>query len=496
MSTSTRLILVLTIIVGVIMTSASLLLLRQRETAFKEAMRSELHAHAVTLRIALEDYYAAGQIPEAQRLIDRLRQNTDIYGIVLFDKAGQIVMLSSTQIPEEIRYPPELQSVLATGEAASFTRGVNGEEVFSIILPLRVGDELHAAFEISQPLSIVKSNIAAARRGWAITTLILIVTVFIVVFLVLRLSLLQPIKELLGGAVAVGRGDLDYRVIVPSGGSEFTRLAQEFNRMADHLAEQRRSAAREAEERLALERQLRHSERLASVGTLAAGIAHEMGAPLNVIDARAEQVLERPDASLETRQRNLIIIRSQVERITRIVRQLLNLARPYNLRREPVDQTSLIAATLSQIQEPAMRGKIVVEFKPSPSILIYADEGFIRQVLLNICMNALQAMPDGGTLRVECAAKGAVKDERQFAMVRISDSGTGIPPERLADIFDPFYTTKEVGSGTGLGLAVSHRIIEEHGGWITAGNRAEGGAVFTVFIPACEAPVVEENLQR
>ena len=486
MRTSTRLILLLTVMVSAVVAVTSFVSLRQREVALDTAMRNELRAHALTLQIALEENYGDGRITDAQRLIDRLRENTRIYGVVLFDQQARVVMLTNPLIPEEVRNPPELNRVLTTGQAVESVNHVNGQDVFSVIMPIRVGTGLRGAFEISQQVSSVKNDIARARRNWVVATLIIIFIIFGVVIVVMRRGLSHPIQELLGGAAALGQGDLDYRVIVPKGRNEFAQLAREFNRMADHLAAQRRAAAREAEERLALERDLRHSERLAMVGRLAAGVAHEMGVPLNVIDARAGQLLERPEAPLETRQRNLTIIRAQGERITRIVRQLLNLARSYNLRRQLVYLPSLISNTLEQIDAAATREGVEVELMCSEQIVVDADPDFLGQVLLNVLVNGIHAMPSGGRLRIECAAAAAEKEARRFAAVRVSDTGVGITPEHLDHIFDPFYTTREVGHGTGLGLTVARRIVEEHGGWIEAANNAGGGATFTIYLPQRE----------
>jgi two-component system, NtrC family, sensor kinase len=286
--------------------------------------------------------------------------------------------------------------------------------------------------------------------------------------------------------VALGRGDLNYRVQVRSSAGELASLAREFNRMADSLAEQRLSALREAEERLALERKLRHSEQLAAVGRLAAGVAHEMGAPLQVIDGRAKQLLHHADAPTETRQRNLIIIRNQAERIARIVRQLLNLSRPHKLHFRRVKLTPLVEEAAELIETQAESAGVAIDVQCDDAA-IEADSELIQQVLLNVFRNGIQAMPQGGRLRVECMKDAAKKDGRDFAALRVSDTGVGIEPESLPNIFDPFFTTKEVGQGTGLGLPISSRIVEEHEGWIEAANGADGGAVFTIYLPQVDS---------
>ena len=486
MNISTRLILLLTISVSAVMLAASLLTLRQREALLRESARAELRAHAFTLRVVLEEDYRAGRTLDAQRLIARLRENAGVYSVILFDGTGNITHLSNTITPNEFRFLNEARLAIASGAVSEIERSIGGEDYFSIVTPLTVETGRVGAIEIVQPISFVRAHITRARQHIALTALLLCLTVLLVVAIVTRYSLTRPIKELLGGAAAVGQGDLDYRVIVHGDGSELARLAREFNRMADSLAEQRRAAAREAEERLALERALRHSERLAAVGRLAAGVAHEMGAPLQVIDGRAKQLLDRHDAPIEARQRNLAIIRTQTERITRIVRNLLNLSRPYNLRRQQVELAQLVNGTVELIETQAESANVKIDVLPGVAAAVEADPELMQQVLLNIFRNALQAMPQGGCLHVECLKDGARKDGQGFAALRIADTGSGIAPDHLPHVFDPFFTTKEAGHGTGLGLAVSSRIVEEHGGWIEAANAPDenaAGAVFTIYLP-------------
>ncbi len=487
MKIGTRLIVVLTISVSIVMVIASLLALRQREETLTLTARNELRAHALTLRIALEEDFLRGGTLDAQRLIDRLRENTQIYSIILFDPEGRISRVSNLVTPDEIRYLEEARRAIATGETISIDRNMNGEDYFAVVMPLTGEGKKFGALEVIQPISFVRALIATERRDISLTAMLLCITILLVVFLVTRYGLSLPIQELLGGALAMGQGDLGYRVIVPGGGSELTRLAQEFNRMADSLQEQRDLARQQAEERLSLERKLRHTERLAVVGRLAAGVAHEMGAPLQVIDGRAKQLQQHPEATAETRERNLGLIRNQAERIANIVRQLLTLSRPYNLRREPVKLTQTVASALEAIETDADRAGVQIELIPDHEAEVEADPRLMHQVFLNICRNAIQAMPDGGRLLVDCGAETIQKDGVDFATVRFADTGEGIAAEHLANIFDPFFTTKEVGAGTGLGLAVSSRIVEEHGGWIEAANHANGngatGAIFTVFLP-------------
>ena len=481
MRINTKLVLLLTLGVGAVMLIASFLSLRQREAALESTLRDELRAHAVTLQIALEENYQNGRTADAQRLVDRLHEDSRVYGVFLFGESGDLRSLSQIVTAAEFRQPPELKMVLELGEPVEFVRLIQNRKFLSILLPIKLADEKRGAVEIVKPLALLENDIARARLNWLSTTLLLLATIFLLVFIVLRQNLTRPIEALLVGARALGRGDLSHRVAVKDSHSELAQLAAEFNRMAENLAEQRSAAQTETETRLNLEKELRHSERLASVGRLASGIAHELGAPLNVIDARAEQLLGRPNVAVEKRIKNLTIIRSQCVRITHIVRQLLNLARPYDLQLEEIRIGDLIKSVLEGFEASET---IRIDFEANNGLTILGDGDFLRQVFFNIFNNAFHAMSAGGALKIEISK--TVRDDKNFVVVEISDTGTGIAPDNLERIFEPFYTTKAIGEGTGLGLSVSRRIVEEHGGIIEASNNTANGARFTIYLPTNE----------
>ena len=177
----------------------------------------------VTLQIALEEDYLTGRSLDAQRLINRLRENTGVYSAALFDATGEIVAISNTLAPEEFRYLNEAREVMATGKGVEIIRSISGEDYFSMIRPLQVHGQRVGAIEIVQSISFVKADIARARFHVMITTLLLFGAILLVVAAVTRYSLARPIHELLGAAVALGRGDLNYRAAAPPGGGELAQ---------------------------------------------------------------------------------------------------------------------------------------------------------------------------------------------------------------------------------------------------------------------------------
>ena len=225
-----------------------------------------------------------------------------------------------------------------------------------------------------------------------------------------------------------------------------------------------------------LEAQLRRTERIAELGTLASGMAHEIGTPMNVILGRAEYLLQK--TSDESMKKGLSTIISQVERITRVMNQLLAFARRKPQERGTVDLKELIEDALDMFHERLSRHRIVIEQTVDGSLqAIAADRDQLMQVLINLIVNSLHAMDRGGTLRL------AATRTDDLARLEISDTGQGIPPEILSRIFDPFFTTKEFGKGTGLGLTVVKGIVEEHGGTISVDSRVGEGTTVAILLP-------------
>ncbi len=222
--------------------------------------------------------------------------------------------------------------------------------------------------------------------------------------------------------------------------------------------------------------QLRRTERVAELGTLASGMAHEIGTPMNVILGRAEYLMRRTVD--ETTKKGLEIIITQVERITRIMNQLLTFARRRPIQRRAIDLRHTIKDALDVLEDRLKRHQIHVETRFEPGVpLVHADPDQMTQVLLNLFINAVHAMPEGGTLRLELDVAG------DHVRMTVTDSGQGIPPEHLPKIFDPFFTTKDVGKGTGLGLTVVHGIVQEHGGSITVESQPGRGTTFALYLP-------------
>ena len=308
----------------------------------------------------------------------------------------------------------------------------------------------------------------------------------------------RPLASMVEATDRIARGDLDHRV-QGEGRDELGQLARSFNRMTEDLHSARedltqwgRTLERRVEERTRELRdtqdQLIQTEKLASLGKMAAGVAHEINNPLTTILINAHLLLEQAARNEEDRE-VLKLIADETTRCAQIVGGLLDFARQTPAQEVPADINDIIERTLQLHEKQAFVRNIRFEKNLDRSLPeIELDRNKIRQVFSNLTINACEAMPDGGTLTVT-SRLGA---EGESVEVVFSDTGVGIPKENFPKLFDPFFTTKSF--GTGLGLAVSYGIIRQRGGTIDVRSEVGQGAVFTVRIPIKEMD--EEIFQK
>jgi two-component system NtrC family sensor kinase len=319
---------------------------------------------------------------------------------------------------------------------------------------------------------------------------ILCALVLLLILALLTLGITRPLRAMVEATDKISRGELDHRLGIESR-DEVGRLARSFDRMTEDLRkanakliEWARTLEGRVEERTRELREMQdhlvQSEKLAFLGKIAAGVAHEINNPLTSILINTHLMLEQEDRIAPFRE-NLTLMAEETARCALIVRRLLEFARqtPPRMERAGINELIERAGQLLEVQAGVRNIKIAMDLAPGlPAIEL--DRSQIQQVFWNLTINALEAMPDGGTLTLVSrpgAAPGTVE-------VEIADTGVGIPRENLTRLFDPFFTTKS--SGTGLGLAVTHGIIERHGGTIEVKSEVGRGSAFTLKFPAAK----------
>jgi len=299
-------------------------------------------------------------------------------------------------------------------------------------------------------------------------------------------ALMTLFSDILAGRQAVG--SLEVRVRHKNG--DWRRIRFNFSPLSDETGkiEGVVLSGRDVTEIKRLEEQLIQAEKLAAMGQMLAGVAHELNNPLTAILGVTELLRERHDVE-EATQRQLDLTHRQARRAARIVQNLLEFSRPASPQKKPVDLNSIVERTLQLHEHSLRRNSIEVDFRPQPELPgIIGDANQLIQVFLNLVTNAEQAIREireSGRIQIRMA---------RFASqvcVTFQDDGVGIRPESIPRLFDPFYTTKRPGGGTGLGLSICLSIVREHGGTIEAEALPGGGSAFTVYLPAAvdeEAP--------
>jgi signal transduction histidine kinase len=308
------------------------------------------------------------------------------------------------------------------------------------------------------------------------------------VYVMLMRRVATPLRRLVEAIDGVSKGDMS-RAVLPERDDEIGSLAARFNDMMNYLREAREKEARATAARVATEGHLRRAEKLATIGQMAAEIAHEVGTPLNVIGGRARSLARRAGDPAEVA-KNSEIISTQVDRITKIIRQVLDSSRKSHPTSSEFDVLKTVRETLEFVDENLRQHNIDVELVFEAELRpIPGDADEIQQVCLNLIMNAIHAMPDGGRLGIDIEYVIRRKEGLDLAppspylMLAFSDTGPGVPAADRARIFEAFFTTKDAGEGSGLGLPVSHGIVKDHDGFMEVGDNPDGGAVFRVFLP-------------
>lgn len=334
-------------------------------------------------------------------------------------------------------------------------------------------------------------------RNKVVFTFIIVATLgfFLIVgisYLITR-SITRPLSEMVSVTQSIAAGDLERRIKVKSK-DEIGQLALSFNRMVASLRKMRselenwantleHKVKERTEELAAMQNTLVQSQRLASLGKLAAGIAHEINNPLGGILVLSSLVIEDLKAD-DPHRENLQEVIKQTMRCRDIVKGLLQFSRQEEGKTEYVKVNDILNNTLSLIEKQALFHNIeVIKNFDAELPYILGDNSQLQQVFINVILNAVQAMKEIGTLTINTTHD----KNNDMVVIEISDTGCGIPEEMIDRIFDPFFTTKEVGEGTGLGLSIAYGIVTKHHGRMTVKSKVGEGSTFTIKIPVVES---------
>ncbi len=405
----------------------------------------------------------------------------DVLGINVYDGNGDLVDFSRSDCTN-IQCPHgsiDMKGLEHGGREKVFSTGEG--EFISVVSPIKAGNgTLQGAVEVILSLGYIDVGLSAVTRRFLLFTLVAALLLGAATYLIGRWSIAVPIRRLKEASEKLGEGDLGLR-IEKSGVVELDELIDDFNRMAENLEQQYIKKEKVFREKLRLERGLRHSEKLASLGQLTSGLAHEIGTPLNVISGRAEQLMGKLPEGHPDREGLRTIIR-QADRISETMQQLLAFSRKAPPVFRELDLERVIKEAFSLCKLRLRKDNPGVELACELSVSsFFGDEDGLRQLFVNLMLNSLHAMRDGGRMTIRSSEE--LDDTRGFVVICFEDDGPGIPPELRPRVFDPFFTTKDVGEGTGLGLFIVANIVQEHGGTIEIDESREGGVRFIMRFP-------------
>jgi len=417
----------------------------------------------------------------------RFEKNFFLYGTDLYDGLNHIHAAER----HLKHYAPEMQALMGKAKFESLTANLRQyDAALTKLVALSRSGELNTGpvrQEVEGQLRRYGADILAEaqelmdRERVAVGTLmhtsmlvasgalvfVLLIMVYVASFLTRQI--VRPLGRFMAYANRIAAGD--YSPIYPQRKyrDEFSNLAMAMNHMLEELKRR--------------QDQLLESRKMAAIGTLTSGIAHELNNPLNNIGLTTESLLDNFDEYSEEQKRKMLDqIYQQVELASGTVRNLLDFTRTERLPFTAVSIRNVLESTLRLVQNELHLSNTAVKVDVEENLpAIRGNPRNLQQVFLNLFLNSIQAMPDGGTLSVEAKADGT-----GFIRVAVSDTGVGIAPENLDKVFDPFFTTKEPGQGTGLGLSVSYSIIEKHHGRIAVESEVKKGTTFSVFLPCTD----------
>jgi len=482
MSLATRLIILLVVPFALCVTVFGMNTIRLRRALMLSEAEREIRDDGTALQLTFDTVLHERRPSQFSPFAEDLSKAADrILGVLFFDGKGDLLGASRTVERYRDELKPLAERVHGSGRAEVHTYELAGVLTYAQAMPTgryATDDAGRGVAIILRDLGYIERNLAHFTRQIVLVAGSLILSLTLGIWLVLRKTVAQPLSLLVGGVERVAAGDLTVAAPVQRA-DEIGRLALAFNHMTASLRRSAEELDAKSKTNLALERRLQHAQRLTLIGQLAASIAHQIGSPLNVILGRAQYALKLGGQS-ERDQRHFQEIAMGAERVSRIIEQLLSQARKVRGPVVAVDIGRVIRETLAFLSTECDRCGIATSVAAESGIHVEGRRDELEQVILNLCLNAIQAQPRGGRLAL---AARRIGDRGATVQVDVVDGGPGVETDLRPRIFEPFFTTKPTGQGTGLGLAICDEMVRRQGGSIVVLDAPGGGALFRISMP-------------
>ena len=473
---SLRLALVIYVVIplGLILTLTGYLILNALERQVEQQMQSDLELVARSIQLPLSHALERDREGSMLQALESAFAIGRVYSATVFGKDGEEIASAGRTDPDPEK--DKLTELAAEGEKRGEYGHVAGRDVYSYFVPLTdSGGRISGLLQLTRQESDFKEDIQSIRtKGLMGLGFSLLLMSGLVLYGHHR-ALGKYFNRLTSSMSRVAHGERRHR-FSPQGPREIVAIGEHFNYMLDSIEEAEKEIQERRQEQEELQIRLRQAEKLAAIGQLAAGVAHELGTPLSVISGKAQRSMRNqqlPENLTHTMQE----IRQEVERMENIIHQLLDFSRRNELQTREASINQLAQSAYASLLEEAESQGCTLELQEeTEDIFVQVDPTRMEQALVNLIKNALQS-DFNAHVRLTWGAN------EEWAWFRIEDNGPGIPDEHRPKLFEPFFTTKKVGMGTGLGLAVVHGIIEEHSGKITIEKSDLGGACFQILLP-------------
>ena len=433
----------------------------------EERMQRDLQLVARAVYLPISQAMARNDLEQMQNNMASLFGITEVYGAYLFDADGKPVISFGVVNPTQAQAEDALLKTLS-GEFDQYER-IRGRDVYSFFMPMF--DEFgqpNGLLQVTRRHSDIDQQLRRLAYGsWGgfLLTSLLILGILVLTH---QRAIGRPLDRILRSIQRVEAGEHHHRA-VEEGPSEMRKLASGLNGMLDAIQQAEAREEQQRREREMIAERLRQTETLAALGQLSAGVAHELGAPLSVVDGRASRLQRRLTETKDLDE--LQDIRHQTARMTLIIQQLLSYGRSSRAKIRQLDLYALVARAQSLIEGEGFH----VELIPGNKAMLQGDSLSLEQAIINLLRNACQACPEGPV-----KIHWSVDDKIHLI---IEDGGAGIDSSIKEQLFEPFVTTKIPGQGSGLGLAIVKRIVEEHQGRIEVQQSELGGARFELIFP-------------
>lgn len=440
------------------------------EDLVEHRLQKEIELVARAMRVPVEQRLIDGDLAGIERTLDAVFDIGRVYGAYVYDAGGRRVAVAGEARPgpqEQI----EAAELVALGEELGRYAQLGGEDVFSYFVPLTgPGGRIQGLLQVVRLEEEIAEQLAEIRgRGWLFLSVVMIV-MLVILIIGHRAAVGRHVERLVDSMSRIESGDRHHRAAV-SGPNELAGVAAALNRMLDAIERMQDELSAQRRERQQMVEQMRAQEHLATLGRFSSGVAHELGAPLSVIDGDTRRMLQA-DTLDEDSQRRLARMRRQVQRTRELIAQLMEFVRSDHQEQEPVTVSRLLNRALAGVRPECEARNIELEVGPVPAELeVLGWDVRLEHALVNLARNALQA--------AKSRVRFSVEESGSTVTFTVEDDGPGVPEAERDRIFEPFHTAGKEGGGTGLGLAIVKGVAEEHGAEIRVSRSRElGGSRF------------------